>query len=99
MDLRTLIILKLKGFSNRKVADYLKVNRKTVDSYTSRFKALGLTYPELLELDEAGPRDLFTENSQTEKARYELLSNQFPLFQKRAAKTRWYFAGALERLL
>ena len=39
MELRTLIVLKNKGLSNRKVASMLKINRKTVDSYISRFKA------------------------------------------------------------
>ena len=86
MELRSLIIFKLKGLSNRKVADYLKVNRKTVDSYTSRFKALNLTYEELIELEESPLRDLFTENSQTEKERYEVLNTQFSDFQKELQK-------------
>jgi transposase len=60
MELRTLIVLKLKNLSNRKVADYPKVNRKTVDAYTNRFKTLNLTYQEVIEPDEAGLRDLFT---------------------------------------
>lgn len=94
MELRSLIILKLKGLSNRKVADYLKVKRKTVDGYTSRFKALGLTFQELIELDGVALRDLFTENSQTEKERYELLSKQFPTFQKELQKP----GGTLQEL-
>ncbi|UKJ06193.1 IS21 family transposase [Solitalea lacus] len=94
MELRSLISLKLKGLSNRKVADFLKVNRKTVDSYTSRFKALNLSYQELIELGEADLRDLFTENSQTEKARYEILSSQFPAIQKELHKP----GGTLQEL-
>lgn len=94
MELRSLIIFKLKGLSNRKVADYLKVNRKTVDSYTSRFKALNLTYEELAELEESALRDLFTENSQTEKERYEVLSTQFSDFQKELQKP----GGTLQEL-
>jgi transposase len=86
MELRSLVALKLKGLSNRKVAGLLKINRKTVDSYTSRFAALGLTYQELMGLEESDLRDLFVENSQTEKERYEALSVQFPYFQKELRK-------------
>jgi len=42
MELRTLIALKLKKFSNRKVALLLKINRKTVDGYIKRFTELGI---------------------------------------------------------
>ena len=49
MELRTLIALKLKKFSNRKVA-LLLINRKTVDGYIKRFTELGITYEELYEL-------------------------------------------------
>lgn len=94
MELRSLILFKLKGLSNRKVADYLKVNRKTVDNYTSRFKALDLSYQELVELQESDLRDLFTENSQTEKERYETLSSQFSDFQKELQKP----GGTLQEL-
>ncbi|VTR43532.1 helix-turn-helix domain-containing protein [Sphingobacterium thalpophilum] len=48
MELRTLILLKKKGLSNRKVAQMMNINRKTVDSYIGRFRLLGLDYPELL---------------------------------------------------
>ena len=40
MELRTLIALKLKKFSNQKVALLLKINRKTVDGYIKRFTDL-----------------------------------------------------------
>lgn len=94
MELHSLILFKLKGLSNRKVADYLKVNRKTVDNYTSRFKALDLSYQELAELQESDLRDLFTENSQMEKERYETLSSQFSDFQKELQKP----GGTLQEL-
>ena len=77
MELRTLIVLKNKGLSNRKVASMLKINRTTVDSYISRFKAFELSWEELLQLGEVDLRDLFTEDSQTEKDRYEALSAEF----------------------
>jgi len=81
MELRTLIVLKNKGLSNRKVASMLKINRKTVDSYISRFKAFELSWEELLQLEEADLRDLFTQDGQTEKDRYEALSAEFSRIQ------------------
>ncbi|WP_143007741.1 hypothetical protein [Daejeonella rubra] len=71
MELRTLIALKLKKFSNRKVVHLLNINRKTVDGYIKRFKELEITYGELSELCESDLNDLFTEESQAEKQSYE----------------------------
>lgn len=86
MEIRSLISLKTKGLSNRKIADLLKINRKTVDTYVSRFSSLELSNEELLGLSEADLRDLFTEESQTEKARYEALAGYFPYFEKELHK-------------
>ena len=77
MELRTLILLKDKGLSNRKVAQMMNINRKTVNSYMQRFNALDLQYGELLSMDDSKLYDLFTEEDQTEKERYEILSSQF----------------------
>lgn len=81
MELRTLILLKKKGLSNRKVAQMMNINRKTVDSYINRFKLLELDYSELLSMDDAKLHDLFTEENQTEKKRYENLSSRFSKIQ------------------
>lgn len=86
MEIRSLIALKRKGLSNRKVADLLQVNRKTVDNYTRRFKELEIEYDELFKLDEGALNDLFTENSQTEKQRYEHLSALFVDIEKELTK-------------
>ena len=86
MELRSLITLKLRGLSNRKVADLLNINRKTVDNYTSRFSALNLGFEELIKLTEPDLRDLFTEEPQTEKQRYELLAARFSYFEKQLRK-------------
>ena len=77
MELRTLILLKKNGLSNRKVAEVMNINRKTVDSYIQRFKLLELDYSLLLTLDDVKLNDLFTEENQTEKKRYEHLFSQF----------------------
>src|SRR5690554_5668227 len=86
MELRSLITLKKQGLSNRKVSGLLSINRKTVNTYVNRFQALGLSYGELLELDSADLQDLFVENSQREKERYEQLSSQFSYYLKELKK-------------
>ena len=82
MELRTLITLKSKGFRNRKVAALLNINRKTVDSYCARFSGLELDFVELLKLEDGELRELFTEDGQTEKQRYEQLAGMFSTFEK-----------------
>ena len=86
MEVRTLISLKQKGWSNRKIAAHIKVNRKTVDSYISRFKALEISCEELLQLEDVELLELFTEDSQTEKERYETLAGYFNYFEKELLK-------------
>ncbi|NGM71680.1 hypothetical protein G5B32_00240 [Sphingobacterium sp. SGL-16] len=81
MKLRTLILLKKKGLNNRKVAQMMNINRKTVDVYIRKFKLLELDCSELLSKDDAKLHDLFTENDPTEKERYENLSSQFSKIQ------------------
>lgn len=61
MELRTLILFKKKGLSNRKLAQMMNINRKTVDSYISRFKLLKLDSSELLSMDDEKLHDLFAE--------------------------------------
>ena len=86
MEVRTIISLKQKGWSNRKVAGFVKLNRKTIDSYIARFKALELPYEALLELEDVELVELFTEDSQTEKERYEILAGYFNYFEQELKK-------------
>lgn len=86
MEVRTIISLKQKGWSNRKIAGFVKLNRKTIDSYMTRFNALGLPYEELLELEDVDLADLFVEESQTEKERYEVLAGNFTYFEQELKK-------------
>jgi transposase len=86
MDLRSLILFKQKGLSNRKVAELMGINRKTVDSYVVRFRELSLGYAELLSLENSDLEDVFSKNGQTEKERYEQLSGMFSFIQKELSK-------------
>ncbi|WP_315819426.1 IS21 family transposase [Paraflavitalea speifideaquila] len=86
MEIRTIISLKQKGWSNRKIAGFVKLIRKTIDSYMARFKALELPCETLLELEDVELVDLFTEDSQTEKERYETLAGNFSYIEQELKK-------------
>lgn len=86
MELNTLIRLKRDGWSNRKIASSLHLDRKTVDSYVRRFKEHDLDYEHLSKLGEAELQDLFTQESQVEKERYEILSGYFEYLGKELKK-------------
>lgn len=87
MDLRQLIQLKLKGNSNRKTAESLKVSRNTVNSYVACFKAHSFTFEELLVLSDKDLSELFPQADYKDSDRYSKLSSQFPYFAKQLTKT------------
>jgi transposase len=87
MDLRQLIQLKLKGTSNRKTADALKVSRNTVNSYVACFKAHSFSFEELLDLNDKDLSELFPQADYKHTDRYGQLSLQFPHFAKQLTKT------------
>ena len=87
MDIRQLLQLKQKGYSNRKLANHLNISRNTVNDYVKFFGGLDQNYEELLSLDEASLEDLFPRTDTKDKARYELLADQFNHYHKELTKT------------
>lgn len=59
MDLRQLIQLKIKGWSNRKIAHHLAVSRNTVNTYIKVFEQCGEDLTELLKLRDVSLLDFF----------------------------------------
>ena len=59
MDIRQVLQLKQKGYSNRKVAFYLRISRNTVNGYVKFFNGLDQDYGGLLSLDDAQLEQLF----------------------------------------
>ena len=80
MDLRQLISLKKQGTSNRKIAQLLQISRNTVNGYTSIFEHCGLSYDQLLGLNELALKELCSPMSEVSPARYEALASQFAYF-------------------
>ena len=87
MDLRQLIQLKRKGFSNRKVAEALGVSRNTVNSYVHAFTDHELSYEQLDVLSEGELAGLFPQADAKDGQRYEQLAGYFPTFSKELRKT------------
>jgi transposase len=77
MDIRQILMLKQSDESNRQVATTVGVNRNTVNHYVSLFRASGLSYSELLELDNGALHELFPERSTSDGDRYLELSSHF----------------------
>ncbi len=84
LDLRKLLTLKQKGYSNRQAADALGVNRNTVNSYINALK--GKPFDNLLKLNNSELRSLFPERNEMNMQRYEELSTSFPYFLKELRK-------------
>lgn len=97
MDLRQLIQLKIKGWSNRKIAHHLAVSRNTVNTYIKVFEQRGEDLSELLELSDVDLLDFFPQHdNHTDAERYAYLSSRFAYYKKELTKvgstlqTLWY---------
>ncbi|MFM1744441.1 MAG: hypothetical protein RLZZ630_378 [Bacteroidota bacterium] len=86
IDLKQLISLKERGISNRKAADLLQISRNTINSYTSMFEGSGLSYGQLLDMDEGLLNELCAPQSEVSLARYEKLAGQFTYFSNELKK-------------
>ena len=86
MDLRQLIILKQKGKSNRKIAEYLHISRNTVNSYVQFLTSLNRSWQELREMEDADFEALFPVKTSHDQALYEHLCGYFPYYQKELTK-------------
>lgn len=77
MDLKQIITLHQDGFSNRKVADILGLNRNTINEYMTRFKACSRSLTELQQMDKKGLEALFPARSTIDNNRFNTLMKFF----------------------
>jgi len=87
MDIRQIIQLKNKQFSNRKIADLTGIHRNSVNHYVRLIKAATLSYKQLLAYSDEDLCTLFPSTTTTDKSRYEQLSSQFDYYRKELKKT------------
>ena len=86
MDLRQLIILKQKGKSNRRIAEYLHISRNTVNSYVQFLSSLNRSWQELSQMEEADFESLFPLQTSHDRVLYEQLCSYFPHYQRELTK-------------
>lgn len=77
MDLKQIITLHLDGLSNRKIGELLSINRNTVNDYMKLFKASDYRFKELLEMDNAKLKELFTSHTTIDNGRFSQLMEYF----------------------
>jgi len=87
MDIRQIIQLKSKHFSNRKIADLTGIHRNSVNHYVQLINAATLSYEQLLGYSDQELSTLFPSTTSTDKVRYEQLSSQFEYYRKELKKT------------
>ena len=84
MDLKQIISLKKKGYSNRKIANLLGINRNTINGYIQQFETEGWSYNELLKLPDKELSELYSPRSEKHIARFEELAKEFEWMSKGA---------------
>lgn len=82
MDIRQLLLLKIKGESNRSCSKILSIHRNTIDSYVRLLNACELSYTELLDFSDVNLLELFPISTNSDTDRYQQLSQYFPYFKK-----------------
>ena len=82
MDLKQLLSLHLDGLSNRDIGATLGISRNTVNGYMRQFKASGLDFRELLDLDDGSLKELFPARTTILNPRYDELMCFFEQMQQ-----------------
>ncbi|MCG8473894.1 MAG: IS21 family transposase [Cytophagales bacterium] len=77
MDLKQIITLKIQGYSNRKIAGMLRINRNTLNTYTQKFEACEHDYQTLLSFSSGKLRELFPVKTTINNDRHEALMSFF----------------------
>jgi len=86
MDIRQILLLKIKGYSNRKISGEIDVHRNTVNEYVRLFDAAPKSYEELLGQNDKELESMFTRKSNINCSRYDELSSQFNYFRDELKK-------------
>ena len=77
MDLKQIMTLHLDGLSNRKIGELIGINRNTVNDYIKHFKASDYGLKELLAMDNARLKELFTSHTTIDNSRFKELMDYF----------------------
>lgn len=86
MDIKQLLRCKIKGLSNRKIAELIGIHRNSVNAYVHLLSACEKPWEELLGLSDSELSTLFPTHSPIEDGRYEQLSKHFEYFRQELKK-------------
>jgi len=88
LQVRRILQLKDQGYSNRRISVILNLSRDTVSSYVRRFKYLGKSFKDLMEMDDDSLSAISYSQPTT-----EITSDKYADLQNRLA----YFASELKK--
>ncbi|HDH98080.1 MAG TPA: IS21 family transposase [Deltaproteobacteria bacterium] len=77
--------LELK-FSIRKTAEAVGISKTSVGEYIAEFKRSGLTYRDILKMEDKDIVEIFEKGNRTSNPLYEALSKEFPQYQRELSR-------------
>jgi len=92
MEIKQLLHLKLKGFSNRAIGELAGMNRKTVNDYINYLKGSGVPFQELLLYEEARLQALLPDPKEVLRGdAYQVLLSELSEYRKALASPGFTF--------
>ena len=82
INVRHILRLKTKGYSNRKIVGLLNISRPTIDGYVQVFRASGKSFAELYELTDEELASLFPQPAPQLSDRYTVLREKLSYYEK-----------------
>ncbi len=77
--------LELK-FSIRKIAEAVQVSKTSVGEYLAEFKRTGISYQDIIHLNDTEVLELFEKSNKSANPMYEILSKEFLYYEKELAR-------------
>ncbi len=73
-------------FSIRQIAEATLVSKTSVGEYLAEYRRSGLSYEDILEMNDTELAEIFEKRNKTSNPMYEALSKEFPYYEKELAK-------------
>jgi len=73
-------------FSIRHIAEAIQVSKTSVGEYLAEYKRSGLSYQDVLGMNDKELAEIFEKRNKTSNPMYEALSKEFPYFEKELAR-------------
>jgi len=73
-------------FSIRQIVEAMQVSKTSVGEYLAEYKRSGLSYQEVLDINDKDLVEIFEKRNKTVNPLYETLSKEFPYYEKELAR-------------